>query len=422
MNGPVRIHGIAAGGDGVGTLPDGRVVFVPRAAPGDLVELRTITATKRFARARIAGVIEPSPDRVSPPCPHYERDECGGCQLQHLGAGPQREARRRIVVDALRRIGRQELEEPPLEPGTTEWEYRAKVSLTVGASRGSASRPIGYHRLGRADQVFDLTCCLIARPELTQVWGAVRPRQALLPPNARRLILRVDRGGGRHLIVRTSHSGTWTQARALGESLARDGIAVTLWWHPENGAPRVLYGDTRTYPATVFEQVHPAMGDRVRAFAVAQLAPQEGWHLWDLYAGIGETTLRIHEQAPAATIESVELDARAVRLAGQQGPGEGIIRSAGRVEELIGRLRPADAAILNPPRTGLGGEVVRRLLEPSRRAAQPPGRLVYVSCDPATLARDVARLASRFRLTQVQAFDLFPQTAHVETVATLERR
>lgn len=415
MNESVRIHGIAAGGDGVGTLADGRVVFVPRTGPGDLVELRAMTSAKRFARARIARMVEPSPARVEPPCPHYEPDECGGCQLQHLAPGPQRDARRRIVLEALRRIGGQELAEPPLESSPTEWEYRTKISLTVGASR-SALKPVGYHRLGRPDQVFDLTRCLIARPELNQVWGAVRPRRALLPRNANRVILRVDRSGGRHLIVRTAESGTWTSARELGESLARDGISVALWWHPEDGAPRVLFGEGETYPATVFEQVHPAMGDQVRAYAVDRLRPLDGSHVWDLYAGIGETALRIQELAPSATVESVELDGRAVRLSEQRAPRQGITRHAGQVEDLIDRLRAADRAIMNPPRTGVGAEVTDYLV------AHPIERLVYVSCDPATLARDVARLASRYRLTDVRAFDLFPQTAHVETVATLDSR
>jgi 23S rRNA (uracil1939-C5)-methyltransferase len=127
-------------------------------------------------------------------------------------------------------------------------------------------------------------------------------------------------------------------------------------------------------------------------------------------------------------VESVELDGRAVRLADQRGPQERVTRHAGRVEDLITRLRPAHAVILNPPRTGLHADVInalmvpsRRAAEPSNRAAEPPSRIVYVSCDPATLARDIARLASRYRLVDVRAFDLFPQTAHVETVATLER-
>jgi 23S rRNA (uracil1939-C5)-methyltransferase len=412
----------------VGTLPDGRVVFVPRTAPGDLVELRSVTTAKRFARARIARVVEPSAVRVEPPCPHYRFDDCGGCQLQHLATTAQREARRQIVVDAMRRIGGQELDPPPLEPSEAEWGYRTKISLSVGGSRRSVPGPIGYHRVGRADQVFDLTRCPIARPELTKVWDAVRPSRALLPSNASRVILRIDRSANRHLIVRTSGSGTWTRARELGESLVRDGAAATLWWHPEDGAPRVLYGQTETFPATVFEQVHPAMGDRVRAYAVTRLGELDRRHVWDLYAGIGETTLRIVGLSSSVTVDSVELDGRAVRLADQRGPQERVTRHAGRVEDLITRLRPAHAVILNPPRTGLHADVInalmvpsRRAAEPSNRAAEPPSRIVYVSCDPATLARDIARLASRYRLVDVRAFDLFPQTAHVETVATLER-
>ena len=422
MNPPVRIHGIAAGGDGVGTLPDGRVVFVPRTAPGDLVELRAMTSAKRFARARAGRVLEASPARVDPPCPHYVHDDCGSCQLQHLTVEAQQGARRRILADALRRIGGQELEEPVLEPSDTEWEYRAKMSLTVGASR-RGPRPIGYHRLGHSDQVFALTRCPIARPELNALWQALQPHRGLLPGNAKRVVLRVDRAGGRHVIVRTGEPGTWTRARDLGATLGREGIAVTLWWHPEGGAPRVLSGGGEAYPATVFEQVHPVMGDRVRDFAVARLGDLPARHVWDLYAGIGETTLRLRHLFPAATLESVELDPRAVRLAEDRGPREGITRHTGRVEDLMPRLHPAEAVILNPPRTGLHVEVAKALLElPGSGAGPTPSRLVYVSCDPATLARDVARLAPRYRLSGVRGFDLFPQTAHVETVATLDRQ
>jgi 23S rRNA (uracil1939-C5)-methyltransferase len=416
----VRIHGIAAGGDGVGTLADGRVVFVPRAAPGDLLELKQVVPSRRFARARIARVMEASPDRVTPPCPHYQGDECGGCQLQHLSAPAQRLARSRLVGDALRRIGHLPVEDPDLIPSETEWEYRSRVTLAVAfPGRGSREPRIGFHRFDRPSQTFELTRCPIARPEVNDLWTAFRDHRAKLPRNTERLILRIDRTGGRHAIVKTTGTDSWPRARELGTSLATAGCAVTLWWQPEGGAARVLFGSSDPYPATVFEQIHPEMGDRVRAYAVGELGDTGGCHVWDLYAGIGETTRRItpfgnRQSAVPTTVESVELDARAVRLAEERGPEDGITRHAGRVEDLIDRLRPAHRVIVNPPRTGLASEVTDRL------AARPPNRLVYVSCDPATLARDVSRLATSFRLCRIQAFDLFPQTAHIETVATLE--
>lgn len=409
----VRIRTIAAGGDGVGTLGDGRTVFVPRTAPGDLAELTVLSLAKRFARARLDRLVERSPDRVAPLCPHYEKDDCGGCQLQHLHEDAQRTARRRLVADALQRIGRLVGAEPPLEPSDREWEYRAKISLAV---RGPL---IGYHRVGRPDQIFDLRRCPIARPEINQLWSALRANRRLFPRNATHVVLRVDRDGGRHVIVRVKGAEVWLDAREMGESLGRAGVPAVLWWEPEGGAPRTVFGAREAYPAMVFEQVHPGMGDRVRDYAVASLGNIAGKHIWDLYAGIGETTRAL--AALGATVESVELNRRAVALAEVRGPAEGVTRHAGRVEDALPRLRAPEAILVNPPRTGLG-EVVTTQLSERFSSSQPPApsSLIYVSCDPATLARDIARLRTGCRVRDLRSFDLFPQTAHVETVARLE--
>jgi 23S rRNA (uracil1939-C5)-methyltransferase len=405
----VRIRAIAAGGDGVGTLADGRTVFVPRAAPGDLLELTALTMARRFARGRIARVLEPSPERVAPPCPHYQGDDCGSCQLQHLGREAQRRVRAGLVADALERIGRLPPGRVPITPSESEWEYRTKITLAV---RG---RTIGYHRVGRPDLVFDLVSCPLARPELNQLWTALRSHRNLLPKNASHLVLRVDRAGGLHLIVKVIGSEVWMAARELGQALNHRGVQAVLWWQPAGGAPRTVFGSREAYPATVFEQVHPAMGDLARAHAVEAVGVVRGLQVWDLYAGIGETTRALAERG--ATVSSVELDRRAVALAESRGPGEGIVRHAGRVEDLLPRLPPPEAIVVNPPRTGLGDPVTAFLSEPSSGPGSGgPGVLVYISCDPATLARDVARLRPRWRVESGRAFDLFPQTAHVETV------
>ena len=368
MTDPVRIHGIAGGGDGVGTLPDGRAVFVPRTAPGDRITLREVRLSRRFARARLASILEPAPGRVSPECPHYDADECGGCQLQHLGVETQRAARRRLVGDALRRIGHLEVDDPPLEPSDREWAYRTRISLTVEpAGPGRPTTRIGFHPIDQPTRVFDLTRCSIARPELNALWHGIGPRRGLLPSDADRVVLRVDRTGGGHAVVQTSGTTTWTRAGELGTALWESGISASLWWEPEGGAPRVLFGAREPYPATVFEQVHPVMGDRVRTYAVRQLGNLSGVHVWDLYAGIGETTTLIGEAG--GTVESVELDRRAVLMAEQRGPSEGVTRYAGRVEEWIARLRPAGAAIANPPRTGLAEEATNGLLAARPRPA-----------------------------------------------------
>ncbi|MFL5403719.1 MAG: class I SAM-dependent RNA methyltransferase [Gemmatimonadales bacterium] len=402
---PVRILRLAAGGDGIGRLPDGRTVFVPRTAPGDLVELREIREHKRFARARAARLLEPSPLRVEPRCPHYTADECGGCQLQHLDGAAQLEARQAFVGDALRRLGKREVPDPPIVSAPRTYDYRTKLTLHVRAG----GRRIGLHRYQRPDQVFDLAWCHITVPELMELWQGVRKMRALLPPNLEQVVLRLDRRGRRHMLMRVGQGEVWSGAKRLEREMERSGLVATLWWQPEGGAARAVAGAAEAYPATVFEQVNPEMGDRVRDYAVQQLGEVTGRRVWDLYSGIGETTEQL--VARGAVVESVELDRRAVAEAEARGPVAN--RHIGRVEHVLRQLRPPDLVLANPPRTGMDQRVaaeLERLL---------PVRLVYISCDPATLARDLQRLPS-FQLRSVQAFDLFPQTTHVETVAVLE--
>jgi 23S rRNA (uracil1939-C5)-methyltransferase len=402
----VRILRLAAGGDGVGRLDDGRTVFVPRTAPGDLVEPAALRVHKRFARARAGRLLEASPARVMPRCPHYVRDECGGCQLQHVEPEAQREARRGFVGEALRRLARRDVADPPLVPAVQEFDYRTKITLAVSAD----GRRIGLHPYDRPDQVFDLEWCHITDPEPMRVWQVLRTARRLLPPRLESVILRRDRQGGVHVLLRTADSEAWADAGRLHAALVARGTPATIWWQGAGGAARAMAGADDPYPATVFEQVHPVMGDRVRSHAIDALGPVAGRQVWDLYAGVGETTAALAQGG--ASVESVESDRRAVAEAERRGPAAR--RHAGRVEHVLAELRPPELVVTNPPRTGMDPRVVEAF-EQLR-----PRRVVYVSCDPATLARDLTRMPS-YRLADVRAFDLFPQTAHVETVAVLDR-
>ena len=401
----VEILRLAAGGDGIGKLSDGRTVFVPRTAPEDLVQIIDLREHKRFARARLDRVLRASPRRVEPRCPHYVRDDCGGCQLQHIDTEAQLGARRTFVGDALRRIAKREVADPPIAPAQTTYDYRTKLTLHADAG----GRRIGLHRYDRAGQIFDLEWCHITVPVLMDLWQAVRALRRLLPPQLEQVVLRLDRGGGRHLVIRVGEGEVWSGAERLGREIQKRGAPATIWYQPHGGVARAVVGAGEAFPATVFEQVHPEMGDRVRDFAVTQLGDVTGKKVWDLYAGIGETTAEL--VARGAQVESVELDRRAVAEAERRGPMAR--RHSGRVEDLLPELKRPDLVITNPPRTGMD-ERVSSALERIR-----PQRVVYISCDPATLARDLQRLVS-FQLMLVQAFDLFPQTTHVETVAVLE--
>ena len=409
---PVRILRLAAGGDGVGKLPDGRTVFVPRTAPGDLVELVALKDHKRFARAKAGAVVQHAPERVVPPCPHYVKDRCGGCQLQHLANDAQLAARRGFVGDALRRLAKLDAADPEIEPAERTLEYRTKVTLAASAD----GRRIGLHPYDRPAEVFDLEWCHITVPELNRLWRAVRGLRRRLPAELTHVVLRLDRARRRHLVLRTGPmERPWTGGRALATELARLDEPAVVWWQPHEAAPRAVGGASEAFPATVFEQVHPAMGDRVRAWAVERLGAADGRHAWDLYAGIGETSALLAERG--ATVESVESDRRAVEWAEERSPWRRprVARYAARAEDAVRVLRAPALVVTNPPRTGMDERVTSAL------AGSGAARIVYVSCDPATLARDLARLAGAYRLAEMRAFDLFPQTAHVETVAVLER-
>jgi len=410
----VRIERLAAGGDGVGRLDDGRVLFVPRTAPGDLVEIGRRRDYRRHARARLTRLVEPGAGRVEPRCLHYVADECGGCQFQHLDLPTQLSAKRTIVKDALARLARVDVPVAAVEAAPQPWEYRSRVTLAVGPGRRCA----GFHPIDQATRVFPLEHCAIAQPGLMRIWRALRPHLHLVPGTAKAVLLRLDRAGNHHLVVRDEGSRAWEKGPALARAMSGEVSNLSVWWQPPGGAARVTGGGADPFPATVFEQVHPVMGDRIRSYALRELGGLPGQHVWDLYAGIGETSELL--LAGGATVESVELDRRAVELADRRseasraGVDARIRRRIGRVEELAGRLRPADGIIANPPRSGLGPRVVETLV------SRPARRLIYVSCDPATLARDLSGLSPAYRVRQVQPFDMFPQTAHVETIAVLE--
>ena len=405
----VRILRLASGGDGVGKLEDGRTVFVPRTAPGDLVELTALQVKRSFARGRVAVVLEPGPDRREPPCPHYTADECGGCQLQHLAYPAQVRAKEAMVGETLRRVGKLEVEDPVVEPSPSEWEYRTRLSLAVDHRTGA----IGLRRYDRPDDIFELRSCPITDPLVVGIWSALQPHRELLPAGTTRLRLRLDRTGARHLVVEAD-AGPGEAGEELAANM--DDVGVTVWWRAGRGAA-VPLSPAPGVPALAFQQVHPAMGDRVRQAAVAAAGPLAGARVWDLYAGIGETTALL--AGAGALVESVELDRDAVghatRTLASLGPFDAAPRLVrGRVEEETARLSAPVAIITNPPRTGMEPRATEAVARSGAR------RVVYVSCDPATLARDLARLADRFRLVDLRSFDLFPNTAHVESVATLE--
>lgn len=403
----VAITRISAGGDGVARLPDGMVVFVPRTAPDDEAEIEIAERRKRYARGRLLRLVRSGEARVEPECPHYGADRCGGCQLQHLAPEAQLRVKQAIVGDALRRIGRREVPDPEMVPAPAAWRYRTKITLAVSGDR------IGLHPHDAPGTVFALRDCRIARESLMRLWSRVREHRGLLPRELEDVVLREDRVGGLHLVV--GGGGEPWDAAPLAALVELPG--VSYWWRPRNGAARVVAGPQTGYPALAFEQVNPVLGSRIREDAVSALGEVTGRVVWDLFGGVGDTARLL--AARGATVWSVDRDRGAIEWARRQEAAGAIHWVTGLVEESLHRLPTPDAVVANPPRSGLVARVSGSLEEWG--AGRPGARLAYVSCDPATLARDLARMPS-LAVARVQAYDLFPQTSHVETVALLEAR
>jgi 23S rRNA (uracil1939-C5)-methyltransferase len=373
----LRIDALAGSGDGVGRSGEGRVVFVPFTAPGDRIRARIDELHPRYARAALEELVEPSPSRVVPACQVF--GACGGCSWQHVDYPAQCEAKRRIVEDALRRVGKLALPGPvQLVPAPQPYGYRARARVAVEAGR------IGYRRRSSNALCAVETCPVLA-------------------PGADAKLRALAQG-------RPQRDGEWEIAAGADETrahaLGADAPAIEL----------SVGKDRLRVSAGGFFQANPALHEAL--IEAVTRAAGRGALAIELHAGCGFFTLPLArafervvavEADPAAAADLRHNLARA-GLANVEVVVERVESAlAGR----LAALRP-DALVLDPPRTGLPRGAAKRI------AALAPRRIAYLSCDPATLARDLAALvAGALRLEGVEAFDLFPQTPHVEVLAAL---
>lgn len=426
----LTVSELAAGGDGVGRV-DGMAVFVPRTAVGDVVEIE-FQPRGRFARGRVCRVVTPSADRVTPPCPHFD-EGCGGCDWQHVAIGAQRAAKVAIVQNAFARIARRAIGPPAIVGDAATLGYRRAMRLTARRGRG-----FGFHAYDAPDRMVPVKQCLLVRPVLTEVWHEVRSAvervPALLPTgtdDARaplQIALRELDGGDVAVVIH--HGARWhhTAAQRLGESHGR--IVAVLWQRAE-ASPRIMWSRLtddadicRLQQAASFVQVNASMAPALHALVSQALLAHAPAHVIDAYAGAGAHSDEAH--ARGVRVTAVELNPASCAALRQRRAHGSSVRE-GAVEVLLPILLreaereevPVEAVLLNPPRGGVDAAVTYALNE--AHASLPSlRRIVYVSCDPATLARDVARLGA-WHVVHVQCVDMFPQTAHVETVCVLER-
>ena len=400
----VAIDSIAAGGDGVGRT-NGLVVFVPRTAPGDVVTAQ-IAGKGHFARGILRSVVTPSPDRIEPPCPHYTRDKCGGCQLQHLAYEAQLEAKRGIIRDSLQRIGKRQAELPPMEPSPKDWRYRTKLTLTM--RRRGARWIAGLHPYDDPVHVFALSDCPITDRRVVAAWREVMDADSFFP-DARELrgSVRITSGGPTFVMMGGQSWGARDQFLSAVPSLS------AVWWEPTEDQPRRRILDRRQdrSPSASFAQINREMAELLRDYVVERARARDPRTVIDAYAGAGHTALALSEAGIRVTAIELDADASAWSASKLREPSRAI---QARVEDALPGVLPADLVLLNPPRAGLDGRVTETL----EKEAGHVRSVIYVSCNPATLARDLSRLPS-YAIESVRAFDMFPQTAHVETVCEL---
>jgi 23S rRNA (uracil1939-C5)-methyltransferase len=427
----VEIDSLAFGGRGVARV-GGYVVFVSGGLPGDRVRAEVTKPKKRFAEARAVELLRPGADRIDNRCLH-EGEPCPGAPWQGLAYEQQLVAKRQQVDEALRRIGGLdgfELEE--IEPASEQWRYRNKLEYSWGAREGETV--LGFHASGRWDLVIGVEDCLLASERGNVIRNTVREwaREESVAPYDRpagtgvlcNLVVREGRRSGQiqtrlittpkrfpkppvdlHTVVDPDSGGNDGQTGVLGEERLRE----------------QLCGLDFEMSPNAFFQTNTEMAERLYAVATDYAGLSGGERVFDLYCGIG--TIGLTMAASAGEVWGLEIVPEAIADAERNAEINGIENArfmAGSartgVRPLVEEAGKPDVVLLDPPRAGLSQKIVRRVLECEAK------RIVYVSCNPTTLAPNAAQLVEAgYTLRRVKPVDMFPQTPHIECVAVFDR-
>ena len=439
----LEIESLAFGGNGVARL-NGFVVFVRRGLPGDKVRARITKVQRRHAEALAVEVLEPSPKRVEAPCDHYPA--CGGCRFQDLAYDEQVAAKESQVREALVRIGG--LAEPPLEPilpAASIFRYRNKLEYSFAP--GPSGPVLGFHKAGRWDEIIDIAECWLTTDLGNRIREAVRAwaRESGLRAYdqvegtgyLRHLVYREGRNTGQVMLQLVTAPGelpeSFVQAvrrfpevravhHAVNDRPAEvTNVPTTLLWGEDAIEEQLLGLRFRVRP-NAFLQTNTEMAEKLYELAIEAAGLTGEETVWDLYCGIG--TIGLSMASKALTVWGVDMSEESIACAIENADLNGITNAAffagdvgQAVEELRDRSGIPDVVVVDPPRAGLTNKAVRRL---GRIGAQ---RIVYVSCNPTTLAGNVKQLAADwgYELRSARPVDMFPHTPHVECVSLLEK-
>ncbi len=438
----LTIQSLAYGGRGVGRV-DGFVVFVPDTAPGDRVRARPWRVKPGYGEADLIEVEHPSPLRTTPPCPHF--GPCGGCAWQHVAYAGQLDAKQAIVLESLRHMaGLRDAEVRPILGMTSPWYYRNKMEFTF-----HPDGLLGLHRRGAFDQVVTVETCLLQSPQSNEILRCVRefavssglsrydPRDhtGLL----RQVIIRQGKATGEIMVAVVTTAPEVPGLRGLAERLVEVVPAIASVVHGVNpglsdglpiagisvlaGRPFIveeLAGLRFRIGVETFFQTNTEQASRLIEVVEALADLRGGETVYDLYCGVGTFSLALARRA--GRVFGIEISSAAVDAARENAAQNEITNVefvSGDVRRLLPevhhRVGPPDLLVLDPPRGGAGGRVMRRVI-----AVAAP-RIIYVSCNPTTLAPDLKDLvAAEYRVRAVQPLDLFPHTYHVECAVLLE--
>ncbi|MGD2105840.1 MAG: class I SAM-dependent RNA methyltransferase [Anaerolineae bacterium] len=408
----VELTTMAHGGDALGRH-EGKVIFVPYAIPGETVRAEIVEDKEHYAFARLVEILEHSPDRVDPPCPYFGQDKCGGCQWQHIRYKAQARLKREILTDQLERIGG--VDDPrvhPVVPDETGWAYRNHAQFHPAPEGG-----LGFQRASRdrddGDQdpgIMPVDFCRILHPLLSDLYD----------------LIDLDVEGLVQLVLRT---GTATGDRLIGFEMEDDkppaievDESVSCVILLEEGGYANLIGDNyitevvadHAYrvSASSFFQVNTPQAETLLRLALSYLGLEDDDTVLDAYCGVGLFSTHLAERAELVIgIESSPSAVDDLLINTEHHGNVEIVEGA--VEDVLGEIAVAvDAVLLDPPRGGVDRHALDALAE------LQPVRIVYVSCDPATLARDAKRLRSKgYPLVKAKPVDMFPQTYHIESVS-----
>jgi 23S rRNA (uracil1939-C5)-methyltransferase len=453
----LTIDDLAYGGEGVGRA-DGYVIFVPGGLPGDRLRVRLAQARSRFGRGVIQAVEAPSPQRVEAPCPYFGR--CGGCRLQHMAYPAQLTYKAKQVADALERLGGlRDVELRPIIGADETFGYRNKMEFTVACSRGAVSREgdagratavVGLHEADRYDSVLDIERCLLQSDRMNGLLAEARAffaerRLTVYEPDSgdgllRFLMLREGKHTGELMTNVVTSAPAVSELAPLVERLAsrepgttsvvmnvnpkKASVAVGVEEHLLGGRDHIregLAGLTFQISANSFFQTNTRQAERLFDLVIESAALSGGETVFDLYSGTGAISLLLARRC--RWVYGVEVAQAAVDDAGLNA-GANLITNCtflcGEVRFVLPSLMAkgvtSEVVVADPPRAGLHPKALRALITLGAR------RIVYVSCNPTTLARDLGELVrSGYRLEWVQPLDMFPHTPHIEAVARLER-